>query len=448
MQFSIKTLLIIQVVVAILSYIAGQINLLVFCLILFPFTWLVPIIWTTVRVGSRNRRENLLFYRSQEATPQPQRKIPVDTTRFLELVELSGLLTADQVEDFPNYFSDEEWESLSVDPKHVAEQMVEQELLTRWQSDLLLAGKYKGFFISKYKLLKILGSGRTTSVYLAEPRSLGEQVAIKILAKTLAEQPEEVARFIRSVRLPGMLDHPRFIHSQDFERMFKIYFVVQAYESGKDLMRVIEEQGPLDCMTAIKYLAQVSDGVARMHHFDLVHRDLKPEHLYLTEEHGLKIMGLSLTVSVERATKETVDHQTRYFESPDFLAPELVYDPQSVGPPTDVYSLGCIFYYLLSGNAPFASASPKEKEKSVSTRKRTRRSRRPSKASFESTMRLHQTAPIPPIEPYLEKAPNLARLTTIYERMMAKSPADRYRDAGILFKELEDYLTDIGESVD
>jgi serine/threonine protein kinase len=243
----------------------------------------------------------------------------------------------------------------------LAEKLVAAKLITPWQRDQLLEGKYKGFFLvgKKYKLLGHLGTGGMSNVYLAEHSKMQRLVAIKHLPPARVNDSSYLARFYREAQAAAKLDHKNIVRAYDIdhdqENKKDNHFLIMEYVEGRDLQSLVKEIGPLDYDTAADYIRQAAEGLEHAHHAGLIHRDIKPANLLVDQRGVVKVldMGLARWEDDTKAASLTIAHEENVLGTADYLAPEQARDSHSVDKRADIYSLGCTLYFLLTGHAPF-----------------------------------------------------------------------------------------------
>lgn len=339
---------------------------------------------------------------------------------FLELVLRSGLVEKSALDGQLDRLIQEHGEQILFDPPRLAEELVQAGLLTRWQSEKLLEGRHRGFFLDKYKLLDHLGSGGMSSVYLAEHVLMNRRVAIKVLPKERVNDSSYLARFRREARAAAALDHPNIVRAYDIGNEGNIHFLVMEYVEGRDLQAIVREQGPLDPVTAAEYIRQAALGLHHAHQAGLIHRDVKPSNLLVDKNGTVKLLDLGLArFTGEEQASLTLAYDENVLGTADYLAPEQAINSHAVDARADIYSLGCTLYYLLTGHPPFAEGT------------------------LPQRLMAHQKHPPPSIKKQRPDVPD--DLIRICMRMMAKKPAARYQSMLEVADTLAEWLTAHGK---
>ena len=294
-------------------------------------------------------------------------------------------------------------------PRDLADLFVANKLLTRFQADLLLKGKFKGFHIGKYLVLQPVGVGGMASVYLCQRPSDGAHVAVKVLAKDLAENTEIRKRFEREGRAVCNLNHPNIARA--FETGFddKRYFLVMEYVDGWNLQEYLKVHGPPPLATACNFIRQTAIGVQHIADMGLVHRDIKPENILVDRKGTVKIVDMGLA-RVFADDGQGLTLKNRVLGTADYIAPEQTFDSHAVDIRADLYSLGMTFYFTLTGVQPFGNEPMDQKILSH---------------------RSKQPAPLAGLRPDVP-----AVLTAIFEKMTAKDPKRRYQKPADVVKVL------------
>lgn len=277
----------------------------------------------------------------------------------------------------------------------------------------------------KYDVLGSLGHGGMGQVYKAVHRVMHRMVAIKVIKQSLTASSEMVDRFQREVEAAAQLSHPNIVTAYDAEQAGDLHFLAMEYVDGVNLHQVLTDRGPLPVEEACDCIRQAALGLQHAFERGMVHRDIKPHNLMLNRDGQVKILDFGLANFVKRlATEEirqpTSEHASSFDNSvtapgtvmgtPDFIAPEQVEDAHSADIRADIYSLGCTFYALLTGQSPFHDCSVRQK------------------------VRAHSTRDATPVRQLRDSVP--MEIERIVQRMMAKDPASRFQTPAEVAAEL------------
>src|SRR5688572_5015821 len=275
--------------------------------------------------------------------------------------------------------------------------------------------------LGSYQLVELLGSGGMGEVWRAEHRLLARQAAIKLLrpevlgARDTQESRVLLRRFEREAQATAMLNSPHTIHLFDFGVTDdgRFYYVMELL-AGRDLESMVRDFGPLPASRVIYLLRQVSHSLADAHARGMVHRDIKPANIYVCRM-GLdydfaKVLDFGL-VKIARPsvaeTLSTIEHTTT--GTPAYMAPETILGDTEVDRRADVYALGCVAYYLLTGQLVFEADT-----------------------SMKMLMHHLNTPPIPPSQ--RTELPIPRELDELVLACLQKDPARRPQNAGELFR--------------
>ncbi|HKB41698.1 MAG TPA: serine/threonine-protein kinase, partial [Gemmataceae bacterium] len=205
---------------------------------------------------------------------------PLTPDQFVALIRKSDLLEPDRLDAFLRQEASDGTELPP--PTDLAQRLVDDGLLTSFQTEQLLQGKWRGFTIGKYKVLERLGSGGMGSVYLCEHLQMHRRMAVKVLPIAKAQDPAALGRFYREARAAGLLDHPNLVRAHDIDQDGELHYLVMDYVDGINLQRLVTKTtGPLPVARACHYIHQAAQGLDHAYRAGLVHRDLKPANILL-----------------------------------------------------------------------------------------------------------------------------------------------------------------------
>jgi serine/threonine protein kinase len=278
--------------------------------------------------------------------------------QFLDYVERSKLADPDQLRKSLEAIRAQNGGNLPDDADRMAELLIDKGLITKWHVDKLMDKKYKGFILGKYTLLRLLGSGGMSTVYLGEHTLMHRLRAIKVLPKGRVNDSSYLARFVREAQATASLDHNNIVKAYDIDNDGDQHYLVMEYIDGRDLQNIVKQEGPLPLEVACNYIAQAAEGFQYAHDNGLIHRDVKPANLLVDNKGVVKILdlGLALLADEERSSL-TVAHNENVLGTADYLSPEQAVNSHKVDSRADIYSLGCTLYFALTGHAPFTDGS-------------------------------------------------------------------------------------------
>lgn len=207
--------------------------------------------------------------------------------------------------------------------------------------------------IGNYKILKVIGKGGMGTVYEAYHTMLHRRVAIKTLSRRGGAISEIERRFLQEMRVTGLLDHPGILKAFDAGVVDGIPYLATELLSGFDLSTLVNKTGKLPPAIAQAIICDAADALGHAHSKGVLHRDVKPANLFMTAEHGLKVLDFGLAVFSELPSDQRFTKEVKILGTLDYLPPEQALDPRSVTHSADIYSLGCTFFYLLTGFPPF-----------------------------------------------------------------------------------------------
>ncbi len=207
-------------------------------------------------------------------------------------------------------------------------------------------------FDGRYRVLGRLGVGGMATVYLAEDSSLGRKVALKVMSERYAEDGEFVERFRREAQAAARLNHPNIIAVYDRGEADGRPYIAMEYLQGRTLKQVIQKEGALDPERAIAFAMQILAGLRYAHEHGVVHRDVKPHNVLVGDDGRVKVTDFGIAHAGDPQMTEVGS----IVGTAQYLSPEQARG-RSVGPQTDIYSLGVVLYELLAGRVPFQGDS-------------------------------------------------------------------------------------------
>ena len=211
---------------------------------------------------------------------------------------------------------------------------------------------FRGQTLGKYKILSPLGSGGFGAVYLAKDTWIDKDVAIKVPHK----QNLNFSELLREPRLLAALDHPNIVSITTAEKEDNIFFIVMEYVEGDTLENVIATGGALDARRVIDYTTQIGSAVEHAHRQGVIHRDLRPPNVLVSQSGVLKVADFGTSRFLEIAA-----HGTTVIGSPPYMAPEQ-FEGKTVFA-SDIYSVGVTMYQMLTGVLPYDTPAPSDLDK-------------------------------------------------------------------------------------
>ena len=285
--------------------------------------------------------------------------VTASVDEFLSLLEQSQLLREPLLqkmrEQIPTLGAD------ANDPERVAKSLVKCQILSAYQALRLLAGKADGFYLGKYRLLDVLGQGGMGMVYLAEQITMNRLVALKVIGRISKSKADALARFQREARAVAQLSHPNIIQAYDFDEIDGIPFISMEYVEGIDVDRQVAKFGRVGWQQAADYAMQTAAGLEAARQAKFVHRDIKPGNLLIDTNGTVKILDLGLVVTKQESRNDSLTSAQDQVGTVDFMAPEQALNSHRVDIRADLYSLGGVLHFMLTGKIPFAGTSSAEK---------------------------------------------------------------------------------------
>lgn len=308
------------------------------------------------------------------------------------------------------------------DPHDLLDYLTQIDWLTPFQCAQLVEGNWEALALGPYQMLAPLGEGGVSHVFRAWDTHRGREVALKVIRQDLNDETDAIRQFERELAAVTRLNHPNVIKTFDANQVGKINYFAMEYIEGIDLQQYIYQVGALPLEYACDMIRMTALGLQHAYQMGLVHRDIKPANLFLvhppadpyaslTVRRGpdplIKILDWGLARMLPtpgealRADSSLDPEKGMLIGTADYVAPEQSKDASLVDIRADIYSLGCTFYYLLTGQVPFPGNSLMQK------------------------LLHHQTDEPTPIKEFRPDVPQ--EVIQVVQKMMAKDPADRYQ---------------------
>jgi len=299
----------------------------------------------------------------------------------------------------------------------LARELIKQKQLTNFQAQRVYDGKGSSLLLGNYTILDQIGAGGMGQVYKARHRRMDRIVAVKMLPPEVAKEAAAQARFQREVQAAAKLAHQNIVAAYDADLVGDSPFLVMEFVDGIDLSALVRRSGPLPLAKAVGCVLQAARGLDYAHKQGIIHRDIKPSNLLVDKTGRVKIldMGLARMDSSSQALVETQSELTgtgNIVGTIDYMAPEQALGSKLTDHRSDIYSLGCTLYFLLTGKPPY------EGDTAIGKLLAHREQPIPSLASVQ-----------PPVPPALD---------AVFRRMVAKNPDDRFQSTGELIAALQE----------
>ena len=269
--------------------------------------------------------------------------------------------------------------------------------------DSQIAKSLTGRKLGHFELIEAVGVGGMAAVIRARDLDLGRDVALKILPPEMAVDPENITRFKQEARAAAKLDHDNIARAYFCGEDQGLHFIAFEFVEGENLRVLMDQRGQLPVTEGIHYMLQVAAGLSHAAARGVVHRDIKPSNIVITPEGRAKIvdMGLARNLDPQTGIDGGVTQSGVTLGTFDYISPEQALEPRTADVRADIYSLGCTFYHVLTGQAPVPEGTAAKK--------------------------LHHHQFLAPIDPR-QLNPNIPdELTAILARMMAKDLKHRYQ---------------------
>lgn len=263
---------------------------------------------------------------------------------------------------------------------------------------------------NRYEILSLIGQGGMADVYQARDTILNRVVAIKILRDSMSEAPMTLVRFQREASAASRLSHPNVVDIYDVGEYKGMHYIVMEYIRGRTLKQMIKRRGSIDLHESLNIMIQLTSAIKDAHSHNIIHRDIKPQNVLVKDDGTVKITDFGIAIANDNVQ---LTMNNAVMGSAHYLAPETAQGKEAT-PQVDIYSLGIVFYELLTGSVPFQGHTPTE----IAVK--------------------HLREPMPFVRDYNPEIPQ--SVENIILKATAKNPADRYENAGLMLYDLEHCL--------
>lgn len=268
-----------------------------------------------------------------------------------------------------------------------------------------------------YTIESKIGEGGMGHVYHARHVTMDRDVALKVLTPKLMDSPDAVARFHREIKAAAKLQHPNIVTAFDAGEQDGLHFLVMEFVDGRDLSSYVKSKGPLSLKQAIKSTMQAAKGLAYAHKQNIVHRDIKPANLLVDREGTVKVLDMGLArFEIESENHELTDltGTGMVMGTIDYMAPEQSLDTKTADARSDIYSLGCTFWYLLTGKSVYGGDTVMKK------------------------LLAHREDEIPSLRELSAKVPE--SVDEVFHKLVAKDKDDRFQSMDEVIEALQGCL--------
>src|SRR5580704_2869932 len=265
--------------------------------------------------------------------------------------------------------------------------------------------------LGKYEVLRELGAGGMGTVYLATDSNLRRTVALKVLHKERASNDTLVRRFESEAHAAAQLKHENIVTVYDAGQIDGNLFIALEFVDGTDIHELVARRGPIPLKRSIAFIKQIARALEHLNNQGFVHRDIKPSNLLLTKDGIVKLTDLGLARAVDESMQSNITREGTTVGTVDYMSPEQARNSQAADIRSDIYSLGCTWYQMLTGEPPFPDGSVTNK------------------------LYAHISKPRPDPRAFNPNVPE--EIVAIMQRMMARKTDDRYQTPQDLIKDLD-----------
>ncbi len=265
--------------------------------------------------------------------------------------------------------------------------------------------------IGKFQLIRQLGAGGMGAVFLATDLRTNRTVALKVLPRDKAQNATLVKRFRAEAQAAANLEHENIVRVYEADEADGYLYISLEYVDGTDVDQLLKKRERIPVKRSTEIIRQVASALQHAHEQNIVHRDIKPSNLMIRKDRVVKVTDLGLARSIDETIDSSITREGTTVGTVDYMAPEQARNSRLADIRSDLYSLGCTWYQMLTGHAPF------------------------HEGSLTNKLQAHATAPPP--DPRIENPEVPESIVAIIARLMAKKPDDRYQTPHELIKDLD-----------
>lgn len=346
---------------------------------------------------------------------------------FFERLEQTGLgSTADFVKH-------SQYPSLGMTSIEIANELVRECKLTDYQANVLLNATGEPLRFGSYLILDKIGQGGMGVVFKARKQQpdardqYSELVALKVLPSSVSRFQSAIKRFSREAELATKLDHANIVRAYEFGSFDERYYIAMEYVDGENVSQIVGRRDcPFALLTAFELLRDAAQGLGYAHANHVVHRDVKPSNLLVHRNGNLKILDMGLARNIENEDSSVNDELMSeeltmtgaLLGTTGYMAPEQALNSKKADHRSDIYSLGCSFFFFLTGKQIYGGQTMVEK------------------------IIAHRETPIPKLLDHRDDIPSVVQ--KIFEKMVAKDCDDRYQNCDDLVTDIQSCLNEFG----